>query len=125
VAATVLVADDDPDIRDLLEFKLTHCGYKVHVAEDGPSALAAALEYKPDLAVLDIMMPVMSGLDVARTLRENHETAAMSILMLTARAQESDVARGFGVGADDYVLKPFSPRELISRIEAILTRVAR
>lgn len=125
MVATVLIADDDPDIRDLLEFKLSHCGYKVVVAEDGPSALAVALEYLPDLAVLDLMMPVLSGLDVARALRDNAETASMSILMLTARAQEADVARGFGAGADDYVIKPFSPRELVSRIEAILARTSR
>jgi two-component system, OmpR family, phosphate regulon response regulator PhoB len=121
----VLVADDDADIRDLVAFKLDQCGYKVITATDGPSALAAAAMQLPDLAVLDVTMPGMSGIDVCRALRDDPATADMAIIVLTARAQEADVEAGFNAGADDYVAKPFSPRELVSRVEALLARVRR
>jgi two-component system, OmpR family, phosphate regulon response regulator PhoB len=121
----VLVADDDADIRDLLAFKLGQSGYKVITAADGPSALAAAAMQLPDLAVLDVTMPGMSGIDVCRALREDPATTGMAIIVLTARAQEADVQAGFDAGADDYVAKPFSPRELASRVEALLARVHR
>ena len=120
--ATVLVADDDRDIRDLVVFKLEQQGHRVLAVADGPSALARATDEAVDLAVLDVMMPGVSGLDVCRALRARPESAALPVILLTARAQEADVAAGFGGGADDYVTKPFSPRELASRVSALLLR---
>lgn len=122
---TVLLADDDADIRDLVAFKLAQSGYDVITAGDGPSALAAAAGRLPDVAVLDVTMPGMSGLDVCRALRDDAATARLPVILLTARAQEADVQAGFGSGADDYVVKPFSPRELLSRVEAVLLRSRR
>ena len=118
----VLIADDDADIRDLVAFKLEQAGYEVITAEDGPAALSAAHDKVPDIAVLDVSMPGMSGLDVCRMLRADPSTADMMIIMLTARAQETDVEGGFSAGADDYLVKPFSPRELTSRVQALLGR---
>ena len=118
----VLIADDDADIRDLVAFKLEQAGYEVITAEDGPAALSAAHDKVPDIAVLDVSMPGMSGLDVCRMLRADPSTADMMIIMLTARAQETDVEGGFSAGADDYLIKPFSPRELTSRVQALLSR---
>ncbi len=120
---TVLLAEDDPDIRDLVTFKLRQQGYEVRAFEDGLSALASARDEMPDLALLDITMPGMSGLDVCRELRADPATADVPIILLTARAQESDIETGFAVGADDYVVKPFSPRELVSRVQAVLARI--
>ena len=121
-AASVLVADDDRDIRDLVAFKLTQAGYWVLTVADGTVALSTLLEQRPDLAVLDVMMPGLSGLDVCRAVRASATTASMPVILLTAKAQEGDVEQGFAVGADDYVVKPFSPRELVSRIQAVLAR---
>ncbi len=121
----VLVVDDDPDIRDLVAFKLGQAGYEVETAADGASALAAVAASRPDVAVLDVTMPGMSGIDVCRTLRSDPATASVLVVMLTARAQEGDVEEGFGAGADDYVVKPFSPRELVSRVDALLARARR
>ena len=110
---TVLVADDDLDIRELVAFKLAQAGYEVRSAPDGVAALDAARAGGVDLVVLDLMMPGLSGLDVC---------AELPVIMLTARAQDQDVATGFAAGADDYVVKPFSPRELVSRVQAVLGR---
>jgi DNA-binding response OmpR family regulator len=118
----VLVADDDPDILSLVSFRLESSGYDVVVAEDGETALRLARERKPDLCVLDVMMPNLTGLDVTRALRADEKTRDVRIILLTARVQESDVARGLESGADDYVKKPFSPRELGTRVAAILGR---
>ncbi len=120
---TVLLAEDDADIRDLVTFKLRQQGYEVRAFEDGLSALASARDEMPDLALLDVTMPGMSGLDVCRELRADPATADVPIILLTARAQESDIETGFSVGADDYVVKPFSPRELVSRVQAVLARI--
>jgi two-component system phosphate regulon response regulator PhoB len=120
---TVLLAEDDADIRDLAAFKLREAGYEVRVFEDGLSALASARDSRPDLALLDIMMPGMSGLDVCRELRADAATSQVPIILLTARAQEADIESGFAVGADDYIVKPFSPRELASRVHAVLARI--
>jgi two-component system phosphate regulon response regulator PhoB len=119
---TVLVADDDADIRDLVAFKLEQAGLEVIAVEDGEAALEQARAQQPALAVLDISMPGLSGIDVCRMLRADPATSGMLIIMLTARVQEQDVAGGFSAGADDYVTKPFSPRELVSRIQALLSR---
>ena len=118
----VLVADDDADIRDLVTFKLEQAGHEVIAVEDGQAALAQAQARQPTLAVLDVSMPGLSGIDVCRMLRADPVTAGMLIIMLTARVQEQDVEGGFSAGADDYVTKPFSPRELVSRIQALLSR---
>ena len=118
----VLVADDDADIRDLVAFKLEQAGFEVIAVEDGQTALEQARDRQPTLAVLDVSMPGLSGIDVCRMLRSDPATAGMLIIMLTARVQEQDVEGGFSAGADDYVTKPFSPRELVSRIKALLSR---
>jgi DNA-binding response OmpR family regulator len=118
----ILTADDDPDIRELLAFRLERSGYTVLQAVDGEEALALALEHRPDLAVLDVMMPKMDGFEVVRRLRAEEATKGMPIIMLTARAQDSDVEEGFDAGADDYLRKPFSPQELRARVQSILGR---
>lgn len=124
-ATRVLVVDDDRDIRDLVTFKLEQAGYEVRQAEDGLQALDAVREWGPDLVVLDVMMPGLSGIDVTRELRADPATAATPVILLTAKAQEADVETGFVTGADDYVVKPFSPRELVSRVQAVLARARR
>ena len=116
----ILAADDDPDIRELVTFRLERSGYTVLQAADGEEALALALEHTPDLAVL--MMPKMDGFEVVRRLRAEESTKRMPIIMLTARAQDSDVEEGFESGADDYLRKPFSPQELRARVQSILGR---
>ena len=118
----VLVADDDADIRDLVAFKLEQAGFEVIAVEDGQTALDQARSRQPTVAVLDVSMPGLSGIDVCRMLRSDPATAGMLIIMLTARVQEQDVEGGFSAGADDYVTKPFSPRELVSRIQSLLSR---
>ena len=118
----VLVADDDDDIRDLVAFRLDRAGYEVLRAGDGQQALDLAREHHPDLAVLDVMMPKLTGYDVTRELRADKETSRIPVILLTARVQEADVARGFEAGADDYVKKPFSPQELKARVQAVLGR---
>ena len=120
--ATVLLAEDDADIRYLVTFKLTRAGYQVKVFGDGLSALAAARENPPELAVLDAMMPGLSGLDVCRELRKDPATAKIPVIILTALAQEADIAAGFAAGAADYIVKPFSPREFALRVDAVLAR---
>ena len=118
----VLIADDEDDIRELVAFRLERSGYRVLTACDGEEALQIAQQRLPDLAVLDVMMPKLTGYEVTRELRARSETAGIPVILLTARVQESDVDRGFESGADDYVKKPFSPNELRSRIQAILGR---
>jgi DNA-binding response OmpR family regulator len=118
----VLVADDDDDIRDLVAFRLDRAGYEVLRAGDGQQALDLAKKHVPDLAVLDVMMPKLTGYDVTRELRADAATSRIPVILLTARVQEADVARGFEAGADDYVKKPFSPQELKARVQAVLGR---
>ena len=118
----VLVADDDADILALVSFRLQRAGYDVVQAGDGEEALRLARERRPDLAVLDVMMPRLTGDEVTRQLRASEETSRIPVILLTARVQEADVARGFEAGADDYIKKPFSPQELRARVQAILGR---
>jgi DNA-binding response OmpR family regulator len=118
----VLVADDDDDIRSLVAYRMEKAGYGVLQARDGEEAVRLALEHRPALAILDVMMPIADGYEVARRLREDEATKRMPIILLTARAQEADVQRGFDAGADDYIRKPFSPQELRARVQAILGR---
>jgi DNA-binding response OmpR family regulator len=118
----ILAADDDEDILQLVAFRLGRAGYRVLQARDGEEALALAMEHEPDLAVLDVGMPKMDGLEVARRLRAAEATKSIPIIMLTARAQDTDVQGGFDAGANDYLRKPFSPKELRTRVEALLAR---
>src|SRR3954447_18077470 len=119
----VLVADDDPDIRELVRFKLEQGGHHVTAVADGDAALAAVrTDEAYALFVLDVMMPRRTGIEVCEALRSDPATRAVPILLLTAKAQEADVERGFAAGADDYIVKPFSPRELSSRVNAALAR---
>jgi DNA-binding response OmpR family regulator len=118
----VLAADDDEDILELVAFRLERSGYTVLQAHDGQQALELALAEKPDLAVLDVMMPKLDGFELTRRLRAEEATSRMPIILLTARAQDTDVDRGFESGADDYLRKPFSPQELSTRVQAILGR---
>lgn len=119
---TVLVADDDADVLALVARRLKRAGYLVITAEDGTEALRLAQESVPDLALLDIMMPGLSGYEVTEALRQEPATERIPVILLTARVQEADVNRGFAAGADDYIKKPFSPQELSSRVQAVLGR---
>jgi len=118
----ILAADDDEDILELIAFRLERSGYTVLQARNGEEALRLALDRQPDLAVLDVMMPKLDGYEVTTRLRQNQATHRMPVILLTARVQEADIARGFEAGADDYVKKPFSPQELGARVQAILGR---
>ena len=122
VKTRIIVADDDKDILDLVVFKLTQAGYDAVGVPDGVSALAAIEANPPRLAILDVMMPGLSGMDVLRKVRANEATKDLDIILLTARSRDSDVDAGFAIGASDYVVKPFSPRELVNRVNALLAR---
>src|SRR5262245_17709841 len=119
---TILVVDDERDIVELIRYNLAQAGYRVVTATDGQQALELARKDRPDLVVLDLMLPVMPGTEVARILKQEEKTRAVPIVMLTARGSEVDRIVGFELGADDYVVKPFSPRELVLRVQAILRR---
>ena len=116
----ILAADDDGDILALVSFRLGRAGYSVITAEDGLEALALARERKPDLLILDVRMPKMTGLEVVSSLREEEGLNGVPVLLLTASVQDESVKRGFDAGANDYIKKPFSPEELASRVQAIL-----
>lgn len=116
----VLVADDDEDILQLLSFRLERAGYEIVQARDGDEALRLALELVPALAVLDVTMPGLDGFEVTRELRRNAATSTTPVILLTARAQATDVARGMAAGADDYVRKPFDARDLADRVDRLL-----
>lgn len=118
----ILVVDDEPDIRKLVELNLKREGFEVLAVDCGQAALDAARRHRPQLVVLDLMLPDLSGTEVCRRLRSDPETADIPVLMLTARSEEIDRVVGFEVGADDYVTKPFSVRELVLRVRAILRR---
>jgi two-component system alkaline phosphatase synthesis response regulator PhoP len=118
----ILVAEDDRDIADLILHYLEKAGWTVHATGSGSDALAYAKRTPVDLAVLDVMMPGLSGLEVCRALRADRATAAIPIIMVTARAEETDRIVGLELGADDYIAKPFSPNELVARIRALMRR---
>lgn len=120
--ATILVVDDEPRIVQLVRDYLEHGGFTVLTASDGPSALRTARSGRPDLVVLDLGLPGLDGLDVARSLRRD---GVVPIIMLTARTEESDKLVGLELGADDYMTKPFSPKELVARVRAVLRRAER
>jgi diguanylate cyclase (GGDEF)-like protein len=119
---SLLVVDDDPFIARLLEIELRAAGYDVRVSSDGAIALAAAQERCPDLVLADVMMPNMDGFELTRRLRQDPRTAAVSIIMLTARGLSADKLEGFAIGADDYIVKPFDTPELLARIRGVLRR---
>jgi len=118
----ILVVEDEKDLAELVAFNLKKHGFQAQTVGDGGSALRAVAAQLPDLIILDVMLPVMSGLDVARQLRTNPKTATMPILMLTARGDETDQLAGLSVGADDYVTKPFSMKVLLARVTSLLRR---
>ena len=118
----ILVADDEPNQLELLAYNLAQADFDVIRAGDGQQALDLIEEYRPDLAIIDWMMPQMSGIDVCRTLRARSETKRLPIIILSARGEEGDRTLGLDIGADDYISKPFSPREMISRVRALLRR---
>ncbi|GIJ43941.1 hypothetical protein Val02_08270 [Virgisporangium aliadipatigenens] len=117
----ILVVDDDADLRELLELKLTSAGYRVDTAANGEAALARIAKRLPDLVVLDVMMPGLSGVEVCKELRADGRTRSLPIVMLTARAHVMFESEGMMAGADLYLTKPFSPRTLLARIEELLT----
>jgi len=119
---TVLVVDDERDIVELVRYNLVQAGYRVVSAVDGKQAIDMVRRERPDLIVLDLMLPTLPGTEVARILKQGEKTRDIPIVMLTARGEEVDRVVGFELGADDYVVKPFSPRELVLRVQAILRR---
>jgi DNA-binding response OmpR family regulator len=121
----ILVAEDDADIADLIAHYVRKAGWEPTVVASGDAALAAAQGEAPDVVVLDVMLPGLSGLEVCRALRANPSTALLPIVMVTARAEESDRIVGLDIGADDYISKPFSPNELVARIRALVRRTRR
>ena len=124
IDTTILLVEDEPAILDLLEFTLGPKGYNIKRAMDATTALAIVRDALPDLMILDWMLPGESGVQLARTLRSDARTRGMPIIMLTARAEEADKISGLDAGADDYMTKPFSPRELVARVNALLRRRA-
>jgi len=122
VSESVLVVDDEPDIVEIVQYNLEKAGYTVFTAEDGTTALKFARETALSLIVLDLMLPGLEGTDVCRILKQDERTRNIPILMLTAKGEETDRVVGLELGADDYVVKPFSPKELVLRINAILRR---
>lgn len=118
----ILIVDDEPDIVELLEYNLRQHGYTVSTARDGASALAEVRRQRPDLILLDLMLPDVAGTEVCRRIRKDETTDNVPIMMITARGEEIDRVVGFELGADDYVTKPFSPRELVLRVQAVLRR---
>ncbi len=120
----ILVAEDEPDVLNLVSFNLTAAGFSVLQAETGPAALQIAREQQPALIVLDLMLPGMEGKEVCKVLRKEPQTAQTPVIMLTAKAEEIDRILGLELGADDYITKPFSPRELVLRIQSVLRRIS-
>ncbi len=123
MATNVLIVDDEKDLVDLVRYHLEKEGFQCLQASDGLTALRLAQEQRPDLLVLDLMLPGLDGLEICRQLRRDPMTASLPIIMLTAKAAEVDRVVGLEIGADDYLVKPFSPRELVARVKAILRRL--
>lgn len=119
---TVLIVEDEPPLVELISYNLEKAGFQVQIARDGDEAMLAVAEQKPDLVLLDWMLPYVSGIEICRRIRRNPETRDLPIIILTARGEEDDRIRGLDAGADDYVVKPFSPSELIARVRAVLRR---
>lgn len=120
MAKKVLIADDEPNIITSLEFLLEHNGYDVRVARDGQEVLDQLPEYQPDLILLDVMMPVRNGFEICQTIRANPEWLGMKIVMLTAKGRDIEATKGLALGADAYVTKPFSTKDLVERVRELL-----
>lgn len=120
--AQILLADDDPLLGEIVQYRLEGCGHEVVVVGDGEAALAAVAARKPDLLILDSMMPAMSGPEVLQRLKSDPATAAIPIIMLTARKGQDNIVSALQAGADDYVTKPFMPDEFVVRVRAVLTK---
>ncbi|MBN1444017.1 MAG: response regulator, partial [Planctomycetes bacterium] len=118
----VLVIEDEEDIREVVEYNLAREGYDVLTCRDGERGLAIVKTRKPDLILLDLLLPGIDGIEICRRLKQDPETLSVPIIMLTAKGEESDVVLGLGLGADDYIKKPFSLRELVARVRAVLRR---
>ena len=123
MAPTILMVEDEANIVEMVKYNLEEAGFRVHVARDGRSGLERALKELPDLILLDLMLPQVDGLTVCKTLKQNEKTRHVPIIMVTAKGEEVDKVLGLELGADDYMAKPFSPRELVARVKAILRRV--
>ena len=121
-AEKVVVIEDEPDIREVTEHNLAREGYHVYSSPDGEKGLRLVREKSPDLVLLDLMLPGLDGIEVCRELKADRETRAIPVIMVTAKGEESDIVLGLGMGADDYIAKPFSPKELIARVKAVLRR---
>src|SRR3954468_5358988 len=119
---TILVVEDEPPIADAVATRLRSEGFEVTIAHDGPSGVELCERLRPDLVVLDLMLPGIDGLEVCRRIQTDGGRGPTPVLMLTARGEETDVLVGLAVGADDYMTKPFSPRELVARVRALLRR---
>ena len=119
-AHKVLIADDEPNIVTSLEFLMRKCDYEVRVARDGEEALRLAEDFQPDVLLLDVMMPLCDGFEVCRRLRDNPATRGVRILILTAHGRDAEVDRGLALGADAYVTKPFSNKELVAKVRGLL-----
>jgi DNA-binding response OmpR family regulator len=124
VAGRLLVIEDEPDVAELIRYNLAKEGYAVQLVASGAEGLSHAREFRPDMILLDIMVPQLNGWEVCRRLKQDPDTRAVPVIMVTGRAEEGDKVLGFEMGADDYVTKPFSPRELLARIRAVLRRGA-
>lgn len=122
---TIVVAEDQHHIRSLIEYKLRNSGYTVFGVGDGAAALQKVVEIKPDLVLLDVMMPLMTGFEVLAALKQNEETRMIPVLLVTAQSKEDEIVKGLDLGAEDYITKPFSPNELAARVKTILLRSAK
>jgi len=122
--ATILVVEDEAEILELVRYNLSREGYKILEAESGEEALRLVRREKPDLVVLDLMLPEIDGLEVCRQMKNEEDTAKIPVVMLTAKGEEADIVAGLELGADDYITKPFSPRVLVARVKAVLRRKA-
>ncbi len=120
---TVLLVEDESDVVDLLRYHFKKAGFKVEIENSGDAGLAAVRSRRPDAVVLDLMLPGMTGLEVCRALKIDSETASIPVLMLTARSEVKDRVKGLEIGADDYVTKPFSPKEVVLRVQGLLRRI--
>jgi CheY-like chemotaxis protein len=119
-APTILIADDDDDVLELVQLSLRPGGYRLIVAHDGDEAMQAARQHRPALAVLDVTMPGMTGYEVVEAIRADPEIRHIPVFLLTARAQQADIEHGLALGADEYISKPFKPRDLRARVESVL-----
>ncbi len=119
---SVVVVEDEPDILEVLSYNLRREGFEVETSNDGEEGLKLIQQHRPDLVLLDLMLPNMDGLDICRTIKSDQNTGHIPVIMVTAKSAESDLVLGLGIGADDYVTKPFSPKELVARVKAVLRR---